>query len=100
MWLIVMFDLPVKTKQERKTARLFHKQLVVNGFEMIQYSVYGNYCEDRDELKKKRKAIVRAMPLTGNIRLLTVPDFHYLRMEQFSHTRQIKTEKPEQILFF
>ena len=44
MWLLVMFDLPVTTKHERKEAALFPKNLEKDGFAMHQFSVYMRYC--------------------------------------------------------
>ncbi|MEM8786140.1 MAG: CRISPR-associated endonuclease Cas2, partial [Pseudomonadota bacterium] len=40
MWLYVMFDLPVGTKSERRAATRFRKDLLDDGFEMAQFSVY------------------------------------------------------------
>ena len=37
MWLFVFFDLPVTTKKERKMATKFRKQLMENGFTMMQF---------------------------------------------------------------
>ena len=40
MWVIVMFDLPVVEKAERKAATDFRNALLDMGFEMSQFSVY------------------------------------------------------------
>ena len=40
MWVIVMFDLPTKTKEERKDYALCRKSLEFFGFVRHQYSVY------------------------------------------------------------
>lgn len=34
MWLYVMFDLPVQTKSQRKSAARFRKDLLKDGFSM------------------------------------------------------------------
>ncbi|MGC6426759.1 MAG: CRISPR-associated endonuclease Cas2 [Akkermansiaceae bacterium] len=39
-WLMVAFDLPTKTKDERKRYTHFRKCLLDDGFLMMQYSVY------------------------------------------------------------
>ena len=49
MWIMVMFDLPVIEKEDRKAATDFRKALLDNGFMMSQYSVYNEI------LWKKRK---------------------------------------------
>ena len=40
MRILVMFDLPVKTKAERRSATQFRNFLVNDGYHMVQYSVY------------------------------------------------------------
>ncbi len=44
MWLMVMFDLPVTEKEQRKEATYFRNRLLDLGFEMIQFSVYMRFC--------------------------------------------------------
>ena len=36
-WMIVAFDLPVGTKEERKAAGDFRKFLLEDGYQMMQY---------------------------------------------------------------
>ena len=40
MRLMLFFDLPVKTKKERRVYANFRKYLISKGYMMIQYSVY------------------------------------------------------------
>lgn len=44
MWMVVMFDLPVVEKAERKAATEFRNALLDMGFEMSQFSVYMRFC--------------------------------------------------------
>ncbi len=39
MWVIAMFDLPTDTPKERKAYTRFRKNLLKDGFTMMQYSV-------------------------------------------------------------
>ena len=43
MWIFVFFDLPVTTKTERRKATRFRKDLLQDGFSMMQYSVYTRH---------------------------------------------------------
>lgn len=43
MWCLIMFDLPVQSKEQRKEATKFRKLLIDSGYALIQYSVYGKY---------------------------------------------------------
>ena len=48
MWLVVLFDLPVGTKKERKAANRFREKLRDLGFEMSQFSVYLRFCAGKE----------------------------------------------------
>ena len=48
MWLFVFFDLPVITKKERKVAATFRKNLMKDGFVMLQFSVYIRHCASKE----------------------------------------------------
>ncbi len=48
MRLMIMFDLPVETSEDRRIYRKFRKALLNEGFLMIQYSVYARVCVDRN----------------------------------------------------
>ena len=49
MWMMVLFDLPVLTKRERKDASDFRKFLLDQGFEMCQLSVYMRFCAGKEQ---------------------------------------------------
>ena len=44
MWILVFFDLPTDSKQDKQAYVLFRKQLQMDGFTMFQYSVYIRHC--------------------------------------------------------
>src|SRR5690348_18130879 len=48
LWLFVFFDLPVKTKTQRRDATRFRNFLIQEGFDMIQLSVYVRVCRGQD----------------------------------------------------
>ena len=80
MQLILMFDLPVETVEERKTYSRFHKKLIKNGFIMIQYSVYSRFCLNDTEAKKYINRVSTNIPTKGNIRILKITDNQYRNM--------------------
>ena len=45
MWVLVFFDLPTETRQERKAASGFRKKLINDGFGMFQFSIYRDIQE-------------------------------------------------------
>ena len=44
MWILVMFDLPVGTKEQMRAATRFREYLLDEGFEMAQFSIYARFC--------------------------------------------------------
>lgn len=48
MRMMVFFDLPVVTKAERRAYTVFRRFLLNDGYDMIQYSVYGRILNGPD----------------------------------------------------
>lgn len=77
MRMICMFDLPVETEEEKRAYRCFRRDLIREGFAMMQYSVYIRICPSRDYCKRLEKRVQKIAPKKGNIRLLTVTEKQY-----------------------
>ena len=43
VWLLVMFDLPVASRHQRKAAHDYREMLYDKGFSRVQFSVYAKY---------------------------------------------------------
>ena len=52
VYLFVFFDLPVKTREERRNATRFRKFLINDGYDMMQLSVYTRVCHGQDAADK------------------------------------------------
>jgi CRISPR-associated protein Cas2 len=101
LWLICMFDLPMKTSEEKKEYRDFHKLLKKEGFTMFQLSVYGRYCMGEDHAKSPRKRIRQNVPPLGQVRIITITDHQFSKMEVFLGKSPQKVENPpEQMQLF
>ena len=74
MWLFVLFDLPTNTKAERKLASGFRKTLLVDGFTMMQFSVYVRECPTKENATVHIKRIKSIVPHNGKVSILTVTD--------------------------
>ena len=70
MRVLCMFDLPVETDVERRAYRTFRKNLIKEGFIMIQYSVYVRVCPNRDYARRLESRIQKFTPLEGNVRTI------------------------------
>lgn len=90
MRVVVLFDLPTGTKQERRIATSFRKFLLDDGFDMLQFSVYSRLCPNRDDAEKHIGRIRRHSPKDGSVRAL------YLTEQQFANMYILVGEKTAQ----
>lgn len=81
MRMICMFDLPVETEDEKRAYRMFRKNLIKEGFVMMQYSVYVRVCPNRDYANRLEARIKKIVPLEGNVRLLYITEKQYEDMK-------------------
>lgn len=81
MRLLCMFDLPVETDSEKREYRAFRKNLIKEGFVMMQYSVYVRVCPSREYAKRLESRIKKFVPQEGNVRLLCVTEKQYSDMK-------------------
>jgi CRISPR-associated protein Cas2 len=83
MWMIVMFDLPVVEKAERKAATEFRNALLDIGFEMSQFSVYMRFCTSTAQVETYCKRVEEALPQGGKVNILQFTDKQYERIVSF-----------------
>ena len=89
MRMICMFDLPVETAKERKNYRKFRKNLILEGFNIIQYSVYVRTCPTREFCQRLEKRVQSFVPENGNVRLLVVTEKQYDDMKLLVGSRSL-----------
>ena len=101
MWVFAMFDLPVDTKAARKAYAQFRKTLLREGFMMLQYSIYARYCASEDSGGIYRRRVRAILPDEGRVRLVTVTDHQFGKMECFDgRKRQAAEIPPPQLMLF
>ena len=101
VWLFAMFDLPVDSKKARKRYVHFRKGLLKQGFSMLQFSVYARYFGSEEASTAHRKRIEASVPCEGHVRLLTITDKQFGRMQVFYGRNEARAENPpEQLLLF
>jgi CRISPR-associated protein Cas2 len=101
MWIVVMFDLPVVAKAERKAATDFRNTLLEMGFEMAQFSVYMRFCSSQGQIDTYCKRIEAALPEGGKVNVLTFTDKQYERIVSFvGKVRQPVKKSPDQFNLF
>lgn len=77
MRMLVFFDLPVVTRAERRAYSQFRRFLLNDGFDMIQFSVYGRILNGRDAEEKHLRRVIANLPPEGSVRVLTVTEKQY-----------------------
>jgi CRISPR-associated protein Cas2 len=101
MWLFVFFDLPVSTKKERKQATRFRKDLMKDGFTMMQWSVYTRHCASKESAEVHAKRIKSFVPHKGQVTILRITDKQYANMlNLWGGSRQKLADAPQQLELF
>ena len=101
MWVIVMFDLPVVEKAERKAATDFRNALLDMGFEMSQFSVYMRFCSSPSQVDTTCLQVERNLPTGGKVNILQFTDKQYEHIITFrGKTKQASKKSPDQYDLF
>lgn len=81
MRILVFFDLPVVTKRERRHYQQFRNFLQTDGYDMLQFSVYGRICNGIHGTGKHIERLKRHMPPKGSVRVMTITEKQYGNMQ-------------------
>jgi len=101
MWVVVMFDLPVVEKAERKHAADFRNALLDMGFAMSQFSVYIRFCSSQGQVDTYCKRVENCLPIGGKVNILQFTDKQYERIISFRGKIKQKINKsPDQFVLF
>lgn len=79
MWCVVMFDLPVETKAQRRAATQFRDLLLDQGFMMVQFSVYARYTPTLGGNRTSMEFIKQNIPAKGKVRILNLSDHQWAK---------------------
>lgn len=101
MWLLILFDLPVKTKEERCAYTEFRKQLLQHGFTMRQFSVYQVHCASAQVASKYMQKIAKAIPDYGKVSLFRLSDLTFSAALHWVEQKPVKgTPAVQQLRLF
>lgn len=100
MRMIVMFDMPTETVEERKAYRKFRKFLLSEGFIMHQFSVYSKLLLNNSANKAMIDRLQANNPKKGSITLLTVTEKQFARMIYLNGERDMSVANSEKRLVF
>ncbi|PNZ25331.1 CRISPR-associated endonuclease Cas2 [Staphylococcus petrasii] len=81
MRVLLMFDLPVETKKQRRIYSKFRKRLIEDGFLMMQYSIYIKSVINKDAANQTIKRVNNFLPPEGHVRALMITEKQYQHMQ-------------------
>ena len=101
MWIMVCFDLPTKTKKQRKIYSCFRMALLKDGFTMMQYSIYYRYCGSRENMNVHISRLRKYLPIEGDVNILNFTDKQFGQIERHNDGAPApREEAPKQLMFF
>lgn len=81
MRVVVFFDLPVLTSEQRRNYSRFRKYLIKTGFVMLQESVYSKICLNHTGVNAVRESVKKNKPPAGLVQILVVTEKQFVRIE-------------------
>lgn len=96
MRVIVFFDLPTETLEDKREYRKFHKLLIKNGFSMMQESVYCRMLITQSAGRAVLDTIRKNRPSSGVVQVMTVTEKQFAGMEYITgehHSEVIESDE-------
>lgn len=100
MWMMVMFDLPVLTREDRKEYTRFRNYLLDSGFDMSQYSVYLRLVSSKERVERFESRIADQLPDNGKVQIITITDKQYENIKAFYGHTPRAVRKIDQLQLF
>jgi CRISPR-associated protein Cas2 len=98
MWVFVLYDLPTETASHRKAFALFRKNVMKDGFQMFQFSIYIRHCPSRENAEVHIKRVKSFLPKEGNVCIFLVTDQQFNMMQLFRSGKASEMATPTQQL--
>lgn len=90
MRVIVFFDLPTLTSEDKRQYRKFRKFLLKKGFVMMQESVYSKIALNGSVAESIERNLKKNKPSKGIVQLLIVTERQFSKMEYLVGAKQTK----------
>jgi CRISPR-associated protein Cas2 len=94
MWVIAMFDLPTDTPAARKAYASFRRNLLEDGFTMMQYSVYTRHCASIENAEVHMARMGALVPASGEVRFMIITDRQFGRTRVFTGKKRTPMPPP------
>ena len=98
----MFFDLPTVTKSEKKAYTHFRRFLLNDGYDMLQWSVYGRIVNGFDDGQKHLNRLKANLPQFGSIRCLEISEKQFANMRILLGEKKVQEKKvnASQLLLF
>lgn len=102
MRVLVMFDMPTKTKDERKESAKFRSNLLKEGYFMLQFSVYVRICKGVKSANTYLERLQFYLPKKGHVRalILTEKQFDHMKILIGEYSKIEEIQKPTELTLF
>ncbi len=100
MRMLLMFDMPTETANERKLYRKFRKFLIDEGFIMHQFSVYSKILLNGTAKAGMVARLKKHAPKSGLITLLNVTEKQFAKMIYLSGERNSSIANTDERIVF
>jgi len=81
MRVVVLFDLPVETLEEKKEYRTFRRFLLKDGFVMMQQSVYTKLALNQTAAAAVKLRVKKNKPKFGIVQMISLTEKQFSSME-------------------
>lgn len=92
MRVIVMFDLPTLTSEQKREYRRFRKWLLEDGFVMMQMSIYSKIVLNENSAKLLTKRVDEVKAKEGVIQILVLTE------KQFNNIEYVQGEDESEVI--
>lgn len=90
MWVMIFFDLPTETKEQRKEYADFRKKLIADGFNMFQFSIYVRPCASKENAEVHIKRTQANLPTDGKVCIMSITDKQFGDIKIFEGIKKAK----------
>lgn len=98
MWNLVMFDLPVLTKKQRREANKFRLLLIDLGWQRAQLSIYVRYLPTGMSLAREIRRLREEVPPQGLVEIVAVTDRQWSKAIRFENSAPAEPVAPPDLL--
>ena len=98
MRIMIFFDLPTITYNDKRSYTLFRRFLIKNGFLMLQESVYSKLVLNQIVCEQIKDKIKKFCPSSGLVQMLVVTEKQYAKIEYLAGKNYSKVENSDKRL--